>query len=66
MAYELIEGKYVSAIECSKEGDTTKCFRMLQKWLQTKINSCFCELFHALDVYDLHGIIERVKEIIMK
>ena len=66
IAYELIKAEDVKVIECGQENETKKCFKMLQKWLETDSSACFCKLFCALNVYDLSGVTDKVKECIMK
>ena len=55
----------VKNIASSSDTIEEKCFTMLKTWLETDTNSCYCQLFAALETYKYYDLLRKVKEIII-
>ena len=64
IGYELIAEHEVAKIASSTDDIGEKCFTMLEKWLETDSNPCYCQLFAALEIYKYFDLLKKVKEII--
>ena len=64
IGYELIAANEVEIIACNSDNMKEKCFTMLKTWLKTDSNPCYCKLFAALEIYEYHDLLRKVKEII--
>ena len=64
IGYELIAEHEVKNIASSRDDVQEKCFTMLETWLETDRNPCYCKLVAALEVYEYFDQIRKVKEII--
>ena len=64
IGYELIAEHKVTNIMCSKDNVEEKCFTMLRTWLETDSTPCYCKLFAALEIYEYHDLLKKVKEVI--
>ena len=64
IGYELIAEHKVANIACSRDDVEEKCFTMLNTWLETESNPCYCKLFAALKVYKHLDLIRKAKVII--
>ena len=64
IGYELIAEHEVENIQFSKDDVQKNCFTMLKKWLETDRGPCYCKLFAALETYEYHDLLRKVKEII--
>ena len=65
IGYELIAEYKVTNIAHSNDTIEEKCFTMLKTWLKTDSNSCYCQLFAALETYKYCDLLRKVKEIII-
>ena len=64
IGYEMIAEHEVKNIASSRDDVQEKCFTMLETWLETDSNPCYCKLVAALEVYEYFDQIRKVKEII--
>ena len=64
IGYELIADHKVTNIMCSRDDVEEKCFTMLRTWLETDNKPCYCKLFAALETYEYHDLLKKVKEAI--
>ena len=64
IGYELIAEHEVKNIASSRDDVQEKCSTMLEKWLESDSNPCYCKLFAALEIYEYHDLLRKVKEII--
>ena len=64
IGYELIAEHEVKIIASSRDDVQEKCLTMLEKWLETDSNPCYCKLFAALEANKYFDQIRKVKEII--
>ena len=64
IGYELIAEHEVKNIASSRDDVQEKCSTMLETWLETDSNPCYCKLVAALEVYEYFDQIRKVKEII--
>ena len=64
IGYELIAEHEVKNIASSRDDVQEKCFTMLETWLETDRNPCYCKLVAALEVYEYFDQIRKAKEII--
>ena len=62
IGYELIPEHKVANIASSRDDVEEKCFTMLNAWLKSDSNPCYCKLFAALEVYKYHDMLKNVKE----
>ena len=64
IGYELIAEHKVAKIACSRDDVEEKCFTMLNTWLETDSNPCYCKLFAALEIYEYFDLLNKIKKII--
>ena len=64
IGYELIDQYKIANIACSVDSLENKCFNMLTTWLESDSKPCYCKLFAALETYEYHDLLRKVKEII--
>ena len=65
IGYELIAEHEVTNISQGSGTIKEKCFTMLKTWLETDSNSCYCQLFAALETYKYCDLLRKVKKIII-
>ena len=64
IGYELIAEHEVEIIQFGENDVRKICFTMLKTWLETDRGPCYCKLFDALEKYEFHDLLRKVKEII--
>ena len=68
VALELLNHADVKSIEFNDQYKTPeeKCFAMLEKWLETSSNPCYCDLIKALEQYNLNNAIDIIKKQVLE